>query len=571
MAESHREEIAKLEALYAGNPGGRVFVHLAEAYRKAGEHERARRILDEGLARHTDSASGYVVLGRVLADMQITAEAEVAFRRVLELDGGNLVALRWLGDLARQSGRSAEAASHYRELLIRNPSNEEVRELVETIDREATATGLPAGDESASDAEAALTLDDTSATTEDAFAAMDADAERDEPALDGPASEGEEAALESPAGIGGTAPDVSAWSSAPGETTDAVDSGVEYQTVDDQAGGASSDVYTGTFESVASEADSDVYTGTFESVDSEADFVTDVDDEGLDPDDLRRDDEAEPLDIHLLDAAHDGHEEDEDEYVSDLDVSDLASGGSLPEADDYADETFVADLSAAGTEEPPPDELPGGVDVMDAGEALTLLSDDGQDATGAQPADGVASSGAGAWPDAGTDRHEPGSADVDEAPEPEAEPQVAELAGAAEPAAEWQMADVDEPAAEWEMVEGDEAAEPDSEPHMAERKADDGPGDVPVLAAEPEEVRVARRQRPEPESARAPRAGGVRHGHAGEIEERLQRTGDGTRCGAGDVPVERRRALIDYIQETAERWMVPGERGRADAHERVAA
>jgi hypothetical protein len=43
MAESHREEIAKLEALYAGNPGGRVFVHLADAYRKAGEHERARR------------------------------------------------------------------------------------------------------------------------------------------------------------------------------------------------------------------------------------------------------------------------------------------------------------------------------------------------------------------------------------------------------------------------------------------------------------------------------------------------------------------------------------------------
>jgi cytochrome c-type biogenesis protein CcmH/NrfG len=151
MAESHRDEIAKLEALYAGNPGGRVFVHLAEAYRKAGEHERARRILDDGLARHPDSASGYVVLGRVLADMQVAEEAETAFRRVLELDGGNLVALRWLGDLARQEGRSAEAAGHYRELLIRNPSNEEVRDLVEIVEREAGSPLAAARPASASD------------------------------------------------------------------------------------------------------------------------------------------------------------------------------------------------------------------------------------------------------------------------------------------------------------------------------------------------------------------------------------------------------------------------------------
>jgi len=144
MAESHREEIAKLEALYASNPGGRVFVHLAEAYRKAGEHERARTIVSEGLARHADSASGYVVLGRVLADMQNAAEAEIAFRRVLELDGGNLVALRWLGDLARLGGRSEEAAGYYREVLARNPNNEEVRELADAMARAAVAEAAAA-------------------------------------------------------------------------------------------------------------------------------------------------------------------------------------------------------------------------------------------------------------------------------------------------------------------------------------------------------------------------------------------------------------------------------------------
>jgi tetratricopeptide (TPR) repeat protein len=145
MAEAHREEIAKLEALYANNPGGRVFVHLAEALRKAGEQVRARGILEEGLARHPDSASGFVVLGRVQLDLGDVLEARSSFLRVLELDGGNMVALRNLGDLARREGRAREAIEYYRELLARSPSNDEVRELLDALEQTLQAeTQLPA-------------------------------------------------------------------------------------------------------------------------------------------------------------------------------------------------------------------------------------------------------------------------------------------------------------------------------------------------------------------------------------------------------------------------------------------
>ena len=101
MAESSREEISKLEALYANNPEGRVFTHLAEAYRKAGELERAHQILEQGLTKHAGYASAHVVLGRVLMDEAKGDEAAEAFRRVLGLDPHNHVALRCLGDLAR--------------------------------------------------------------------------------------------------------------------------------------------------------------------------------------------------------------------------------------------------------------------------------------------------------------------------------------------------------------------------------------------------------------------------------------------------------------------------------------
>ena len=143
MLESHRQEIAKLEALYASNPGGRVFVHLAEALRKGGEHERARSILDEGLARHPGSASGFVVLGRLLVDMGDAPAAEGAFRQVLELDGGNLVALRCLGDLARDNGRRDEAIGLYRELIARNPSSDDVAATLRTLESEVVAAESP--------------------------------------------------------------------------------------------------------------------------------------------------------------------------------------------------------------------------------------------------------------------------------------------------------------------------------------------------------------------------------------------------------------------------------------------
>jgi len=81
VAESHQSEIARLELLYAAHPEGRVFAHLAEAYRRAGELERARALLEAGLERHADYASAHVVHGRVLLDLGREAEAEAAFRR----------------------------------------------------------------------------------------------------------------------------------------------------------------------------------------------------------------------------------------------------------------------------------------------------------------------------------------------------------------------------------------------------------------------------------------------------------------------------------------------------------
>ena len=130
MPESSRDEIAKLEALYANNPGGRVFTHLAEAYRKAGELDRARAILEEGLTKHAGYASAHVVLGRVLMGLEQNDEAVTTFRRVLELDPHNLIALRSLGDLSRAAGRNDEALHYFEELQHQDPNNEGIADVI---------------------------------------------------------------------------------------------------------------------------------------------------------------------------------------------------------------------------------------------------------------------------------------------------------------------------------------------------------------------------------------------------------------------------------------------------------
>src|SRR5690606_2407275 len=66
---------------------------------------------------------------RVLLDLGETEAAEHAFRRVLELDPENRVALRELGQLAKTMGRLEEAVGHFRSLLLLDPGDDEVESL----------------------------------------------------------------------------------------------------------------------------------------------------------------------------------------------------------------------------------------------------------------------------------------------------------------------------------------------------------------------------------------------------------------------------------------------------------
>src|SRR6185503_21006756 len=96
---AYTSEIDKLERRHRENPDGRTFAPLADAYRKAGDVPRALEVLKAGLQRHPDYLSASIVLGRCHLDLADLPAAETAFRRVLDLDKENVIAIKALADI----------------------------------------------------------------------------------------------------------------------------------------------------------------------------------------------------------------------------------------------------------------------------------------------------------------------------------------------------------------------------------------------------------------------------------------------------------------------------------------
>jgi len=125
---TYTSEIEKLEKRWAENPKGRNFAPLADAYRKAGELDRAVELCTAGLERHPDYFSAHIVFGRCLIDQKNDAGAADVFRKVLALDPENVLALKILADIAERGSRYDEAAEWLGRLLSADPMNGDAAE-----------------------------------------------------------------------------------------------------------------------------------------------------------------------------------------------------------------------------------------------------------------------------------------------------------------------------------------------------------------------------------------------------------------------------------------------------------
>lgn len=136
---AYTSEIEKLEARYRENPKGRNFAPLADAYRKAGLIDNALELCQAGLQLHPDYVSGHIVHGRCLVDKKDDVAAEEVFRRVLDLDPENILALKVLAEIAERTDRFDNAMQWLNRLLLADPMNGEAAEGLSRVRGKAAA------------------------------------------------------------------------------------------------------------------------------------------------------------------------------------------------------------------------------------------------------------------------------------------------------------------------------------------------------------------------------------------------------------------------------------------------
>jgi tetratricopeptide (TPR) repeat protein len=158
---SNDSEIQRFEAQYRLNPDSLVFARLADAYRKAGDPKRALEVLEAGIGRHRNYPSAHIVRARACIDLGQSGPAEEAFLRVLELDSGNLVALRGLAALARERGDLAGARQWFQRI------SELHQESADTVDGESE--NAPAPPDGSPRTERPTSLDPLSRTEEESW------------------------------------------------------------------------------------------------------------------------------------------------------------------------------------------------------------------------------------------------------------------------------------------------------------------------------------------------------------------------------------------------------------------
>jgi len=158
------EEIERLKERLKKTPDSKLFVPLAEEYKKVGMFDEAIEILNRGLERYPNYMSARVSLGKIYLDKGMLSEAGAEFVKVVSAIPDNLYAHKKLAEIYRDLGESDKATEEFRKVLTLNPTDEdaarslanreekfvvheEATEIVKAIMKEAKPHEVPISEE----------------------------------------------------------------------------------------------------------------------------------------------------------------------------------------------------------------------------------------------------------------------------------------------------------------------------------------------------------------------------------------------------------------------------------------
>ena len=132
--EKDTSEIAKLTERIAKDPKSKLFVPLAEEYKKAGDIEMAIQVLTDGLKSNPGYVTARSFLGRLLMDKGDLTGAQKELEEVIKAIPDNLLAQRKLGDLYVLQGKGSDAQQRYKAAFALNPADKELPSLLADLE-----------------------------------------------------------------------------------------------------------------------------------------------------------------------------------------------------------------------------------------------------------------------------------------------------------------------------------------------------------------------------------------------------------------------------------------------------
>jgi len=135
-----REDIERLQQKIAKDPDSKLFVPLAEEYKKAGMVDEAINVLIQGLAKQPNYLSARVSLGKIYMGKGLLDEARNEFQKVIAIIPDNLYAHKKLAEIYQELGKRDDAMKELNIVLNLNPSDEWAVPILSAIEKETHLT-----------------------------------------------------------------------------------------------------------------------------------------------------------------------------------------------------------------------------------------------------------------------------------------------------------------------------------------------------------------------------------------------------------------------------------------------
>lgn len=118
------DDIKRLKEKIEKDPNSKLFVPLAEEYKKAGMYDEAIDVLIKGIERQPNYLSARVSLGKIYIEKGMYKEAKEEFEKVTEVIPDNLYAHKKLVEIYKELGDMDKTMYELKKVLEINPSDE---------------------------------------------------------------------------------------------------------------------------------------------------------------------------------------------------------------------------------------------------------------------------------------------------------------------------------------------------------------------------------------------------------------------------------------------------------------